>query len=98
VKTVAIKVEDDLHAQLLLVAQLQATTLTDVIRQAVETHVSQLIEGEELAAKAETLMAELDQEMAIRKQALGKLLSDLGDRTGTSSGGTKRARRSPAST
>lgn len=92
-KTVAIKVEDDLHTQLLLVAQLEGTTLTDVIRQAVEGHVEALRNGGGLAAKAETLMAEIEQETAARKQAVQALISELGDKPDAT---TKRSRRTGA--
>lgn len=94
-KTVAIKVEDDLHAQLLVIAQLESTTLTDIIRSAVEGYVANLREGDGLAAKAQAVLAEIDQETATRKQAVEALLNQLG---GESSGQpAKRTRRNGGS-
>jgi len=76
-KTVAIKVEDDLHAQLLLVAQLEGTTLTDVIRQAVEQYVEGLKTGDGLAAKAKSLLDDIDRDVATRREAVRSLLGQL---------------------
>ena len=73
-KTVAIKVEGDLHAQLLLVAQLDGTTLTDVIRQAVEQYVEGLKAGDGLASKAQSLLDEIERDVATRREAVRSLL------------------------
>ena len=92
-KTVAIKVEDDLHAQLLLVAQLEGTTLTDVIRQAVEQYVEGLKTGDGLAAKAKSLLDEIDRDVATRREAVRSLLGQLEPEAAPSS---KPSRRTPA--
>lgn len=89
-KTVAIKVDDDLHARLLIIAQLGNTTLTDVIRQAVERHVESLQSGDELAARAQALLEEIDQESASRRQAVESLLGQLGPSTASASRRTRR--------
>src|SRR5690242_18060074 len=67
VKTVAIKVEDDVHARLLMIAELEGVTLTEVIRQAVEAHVGQLRGGDGLAAKAQSMLDAIDRESQSRK-------------------------------
>ena len=82
-KTVAIKVEDDLHAQLLVVAQLEGVTLTEVIRHAVETHIEQLRKGNGLAAKAKGFLDAIDQEAKSRKQAVESLINQLGAKDGS---------------
>lgn len=76
-KTVAIKVDDDLHAQLVVVAQLEGVTLTDVIRQAVEGHIDRLRRGDGLAAKAKGFLDAIDQEAQTRKQAVESLVAQL---------------------
>ena len=90
-KTVAIKVTDELHAQLLIVAQLEGKSLTEVIRTAVEQYVEQLRTGDGLAARAQALLDEIEQETAGRKQAVQALLSELGEAPAAPA---KRARRS----
>ena len=91
-KTMAIKVEDDLHAQMLLIAQLDGVTLTEVIRQAVEHHVEQLRSGGALAAKAEGLLAVIEQETASKKQAVASLLTQLRPPAGSQSNGRSRSK------
>jgi len=93
-KTVAIKVDDELHAQLLLVAQLEGKTLTDVIREAVETYVAALRKGNGLAAKAKDLLEAIDSETAAKKQAVQGLLSQL--ESSKPDGAPKRSRRGSA--
>lgn len=91
-KTVAIKVEDDLHAQMVLIAQLDGVTLTEVIRQAVENYVEQLRSGDGLAAKAEGLLAVIEQETATKKEAVTALLTQLRPTTnGSKSRGRSKA-------
>lgn len=92
-KTVAIKVDDDLHAQLLLVAQLEGTTLTDVIRQAVEQYVEGLKGGDGLASKAQSLLDEIERDVATRREAVRSL---LGQQEPEATPSPKPSRRSPA--
>lgn len=89
-KTVAIKVDDELHAQLMVVAQLEGVTLTEVIRKAVEAYVETLRTGDGLADKAKALLDEIEQENAAKKQAVQELLSQLETKP---SSGAKRSRR-----
>jgi len=39
VKTLAIRLEDDVHAQLQVIAKLQESSIADEIRQAIEAHL-----------------------------------------------------------
>jgi hypothetical protein len=94
-KTVAIKVEDDVHARLLLMAQLSATSLTDVVRQAVDRYVADIGHSEDLAAKAQGLLDAIEEESLVRKQAVQALLGQLDEATPTTSPArTRRPRRS----
>ncbi|MGH3525454.1 MAG: hypothetical protein ACRDU4_22155 [Mycobacterium sp.] len=73
VKTIAIRLESDLHAQLSLIAQLRGSTITDEIRQAIETHVSSIKASPELAGKAEGLLSEIEREAIARREAIAAL-------------------------
>jgi predicted DNA-binding protein len=75
VKTLAIRLTDELHAQLVLIAQLDGLTLTDTIRQAIEGHIERKRAGGDLAARAEQALADIDRETAARRAAIEALLS-----------------------
>jgi predicted transcriptional regulator len=70
-KTMAIRLEDELHAQLALVAQLEGTTVTDLIRSAVAGYIEQ--KRAELSGHAEAALAEIEREAATRRQAITAL-------------------------
>jgi hypothetical protein len=74
VKTLAIRLPDELHAQLVLVAQLDGVSLAEAIRQAVETSISRRREAGELADRAQAALEQIEQESAIRRTALQALL------------------------
>jgi predicted transcriptional regulator len=54
-KTLAIRLDDDLHAQLSVIAQLGGTSITDEIRQAIEAHVTAKRTDPELTDRAEAV-------------------------------------------
>ncbi|MBV9661873.1 MAG: hypothetical protein JO337_12025 [Acidimicrobiales bacterium] len=70
-KTMAIRLEDDLHAQLSLVASLEGQTVTDIIRSAVEAYISE--RKAELSSKADQALAEIEREAAARRDAISAL-------------------------
>ena len=53
VKSLAIRLDPELHAQLSLVAQLRGKTITDEIRTAIETHIASVKSNPELVGKAD---------------------------------------------
>lgn len=73
-KTLAIRLEDDTHAQLTILAKLNDLTITDVIRSAIEVHVANLVAQPDIAAKAEALTAEIEREAAEQRSAILALL------------------------
>jgi hypothetical protein len=73
-KTLAIRMDDDLHAAASAVAQLQGTSLTELIRTAIEEHLQTQKDSGVLAGQAEALLAEIDQEAETRRQAIASLL------------------------
>jgi predicted DNA-binding protein len=74
VKTLAIRLPDELHAQLVLVASLEDKSLTDTIRQAIEELIERKRADGDLAAQAAKALEEIERETASRKQALQALL------------------------
>jgi len=74
-KTLAIRLEDDVHAQLTMVAQLSGTTVTQEIRQAIEGHIQRKRAEGNLAEQASAMLAQIEQEAAARKSAIQALLA-----------------------
>lgn len=74
VKTLAIRLPDELHAQLVLVARLDGISLAEAIRQAVETSIARRRNSGELAAQAQAALDDIDRETAARRAALQQLM------------------------
>jgi hypothetical protein len=73
VKTLAIRLEPDLHAQLSLSAQLRDSTLTDEIRTAIEAHIALAKTAPELAAQADSVLEIIEREAIARRAAIATL-------------------------
>ena len=73
-KTLAIRVEETLHAQLRIIAQLRETTITDEIRQAIETRIASVQDDPEIIARAQQARDELEREAATRSAAIAGFL------------------------
>jgi predicted DNA-binding protein len=76
VKTLAIRLEPVDHTQLSLIAQLRGTTITDEIRTAIEAHIEAAKTTPELAAQADSVLADIAREAAARRQAIATLFGD----------------------
>lgn len=74
-KTLAIRLEDDLHARLTIVAKLAETSVTDVIRRGIETQVQSMSSDPSLRAKADALRQEIEREAREQQGALQELFS-----------------------
>ena len=72
-KTLAIRLEDDMHARLNILAKLANQSLTDTIRDAIEAHVVKLSADPAISAKADELTAEIDREAAEQRSAITAL-------------------------
>jgi hypothetical protein len=81
VKTLAIRLEDDLHAQLTMVAQLGELTITDAIRQAIDQWIEQKRSQPELAARAQSVLDEIENDAAQRRSAIATLFGGSSDDT-----------------
>lgn len=73
IKTLAIRLDTELHARLTIVARLKGDSVTDLIRQAVEARLDELASDPTLAAKAEELQAEIEREANEQRDALSTL-------------------------
>ena len=82
-KTLAIRLDDDLHAAAAAVAQLQGTSLTELIRTAIEEHLEAQKANGALAEQAEALLAEIDEEAENRRKAIQDLLGSAPAKTST---------------
>jgi len=91
-KTMAIRLTDEVSAQLTLVAQLEATSVAELIRQAIDQLLADKRGQGDLAAKAEAALAEIDQEAKARREAIQAMLQPAAEPTGSPSA-TGRSRR-----
>jgi predicted DNA-binding protein len=74
VRTLAIRLPDELHAQLVLVASLDGVSLAEAIRAAVETGIARRRDNGELAAQAQAALEQIEREASRRRAALSALL------------------------
>lgn len=74
VKTLAVRLPDELHAQLVLVAGLDGVSLAEAIRTAVEDSIGRRRDNGELAAQAQAALEQVDREVTARRAALQALL------------------------
>ena len=72
-KTLAIRLDDDLHARLTIVAKLAEVSLTDAIRQAIESHVQTMSAKPDIQAKADALRQDIEREAHEQQGAISQL-------------------------
>lgn len=75
VKTLAIRLEPELHAQLSVIAQLRGSTITDEFRRALEAHIEATKAAPELSAKAGAVLDEIEREMSAKRDAIASLFA-----------------------
>ena len=94
VKTLGIRLPDELHTQFVLVASLDGLSLTDAIRRAVELYVETKRSEGDFAERATAALEEIEREAATRRSAIEGLFgqeaaqaaeSDASDEGGSSS-------------
>ncbi len=73
VKTLAIRLEPDLHAQLSLIAQLRGATITDEIKAALEAHIKAAKSMPELSGRADAVLADIERDATARRAAIATL-------------------------
>lgn len=72
-KTMALRLEDDLHAQLAILAQLSNVSIAEMLRSAIERYVEQRRSDPSLVAQADEVLAELDAAARARRDAIATL-------------------------
>ncbi|MBK8075051.1 MAG: hypothetical protein IPK24_05640 [Kineosporiaceae bacterium] len=86
-KTIAVRLPDEEHAQLVLIAALEELSLNDTLRQAVLALIEVKRAGGDLAAQATKALAEMEQEAAMKRAALQA--PDAGPATASDAAGTE---------
>ncbi len=76
-KTLGVRVDEELHAQLTFIAQLTDSTIADEIRRSIEERVVAAQSDPELIARAEEVRAEIEREAQARQQAIAGLFGSL---------------------
>jgi predicted DNA-binding protein len=76
VKTLAIRLDEAIHAQLSVIAGLRKSTITEEIRQAIEEHIDKVRSNPELANSAESALDDIEREIATRKAAITALFGE----------------------
>ena len=97
VKTLGIKLPDELHAQFALVAQLDGLSLTDAMRKAVELYVETKQGEPDFAARATAALEEIEREAAARRGAIQALFGQGGTPAADTAKATSRRRSGEAS-
>ena len=91
-KTMAIRLEDDLHAQLNVIASLEEQTITDIIRASILAYIESRKHA--LSSKAEAALEEIERDAEARRKAIADL---FGTASGTTAAGTEPTGEQPGS-
>jgi len=81
-KTLAIRLDEELHARLSVLAQLDDITITDAIRQAIETYVEAKRSEGNLADRAAGALEEIEREASARRSAIQSLFGEAAEDAG----------------
>jgi predicted transcriptional regulator len=92
-KTLAIRLENELHAQLSVLAQLRQSTITDEIRLALENHLEASKSDPELKNRAQAVLDDIGRDAKAREAAIATLFSPTAEQPSTTS--PKASKRSP---
>lgn len=88
-KTLAIRLEDDLHAELQAIAQLMGSTITDEIRTAIVSHIEASKGNPKLTEAAQALLDEIERDALERRTAVNRLLGQPQPHPSRSTGGRR---------
>lgn len=69
-KTIAVRVEEGLHAQLQFIAQLTGNSLTDEVRAGIEQRIASAQEDPAIIAKAQEARERIERQAALRSAAI----------------------------
>jgi hypothetical protein len=96
VKTLGIRLQPDVHAQLSFIAQLREGTITDEIQIAIAEHIARAKDDPDLRSRAVETRAEIEREAVARQQATPTLCAAGGEPTGTRPRRTQKGGESPS--
>lgn len=74
-KTIAVRVDESLHAQLRFIAQLNSSSIAEEIRGAIETRIATAQDDPALVARAQQAQEEVEREAAARAAAIAGFLA-----------------------
>jgi len=74
-KTLAIRLDDDVHAQLQVIARLQETSIAAEIQQAIEAHLETKRSDPELSNRAQAVLDDIEREAEARQKAISELFT-----------------------
>src|SRR5690349_8797548 len=77
-RTLAVRITEDLRAQLDIVAQLTGRTTTEEIRLALEHWIEKTKSDPEIQKKAEAIRAEIEREAQTRRNAIAAIFGEDG--------------------
>lgn len=72
-KTMAIRLDDHVHARLTILARLSDSSITDVVRDAIEARLDVLASDPAVSAKASALAEEIERDAREQRAALAQL-------------------------
>lgn len=87
-RTIAVRVDESLHAQLRFIAQLSGGTIADEIRRAIEHRITTAQDDPDLIARAQQVREEIEREAAARSAAIAGFMGTTA-LTGTAEETTK---------
>jgi plasmid stability protein len=90
-KTLAIRLDDDVHAQLQVIARLQETSIAAEIQHAITAHLEAKRTDPELSARAASVLEDIEHEANVRQQAIADLFSSSPGATRTKATRAKKA-------
>ena len=88
VKTLAVRLDPDLHSRLTILSKLNGVSITDVIRSAIEKEVQQLATNPGVAAKAHEYQDAIARDAEQQQAAIQALFGDKPTSTRTARQGT----------
>lgn len=83
-RTLAVRITEDLRAQLDVIAQLTGRSATEEIRLALEHWIETMKNDPAVLTKAEKVRAEIEREAQTRQKAIAAIFSDEGTQKGKS--------------
>jgi predicted transcriptional regulator len=92
-KTLAIRLDDDVHAQLQVIARLQDTSIAAEIGQAIDAHLQTKRSDPELSSRAASVLEDIEAESRQRQDAIANLFSEKPSATSTKAPRTRGGRK-----